>query len=100
METTDTTETTVRDNAEANRYELVRGGEVIGVADYVLRGDVIVIPHTEIAPHLQGRGLGAVLVDGVLDDVRRQGRKVVPSCWYVAQRIRERPETQDLLATR
>lgn len=94
-----TMEPTVRNNDEAHRYELVIDDQVVGVADYRLQGDVLVVPHTEIAGHLQGRGLGAVLVQGMLDDVRANGRKVVPRCWYVAQHMRDHPETADLLAT-
>ena len=55
-------------------------------------------PHTEIEPALRGRGYGAVLVQGALDDVRRSGRTVVPRCWYVAQFIEEHAEYGDLLA--
>jgi len=98
MDATTPGSTSVIDNEAAQRYELVIDGKVCGIADYRLRGDVMVLPHTEIAREMQGRGLGAVLVDGLLDDVRARGRKVVPQCWYVAQRMQERPETQDLLA--
>ena len=91
-------DTVVRNNPEAGRYELLVDERVVGVADYVLRGDVVVLPHTEINPSLQGQGLGAKLVRGVLDDVRAQGRTVVPSCWYVAQYIDEHPADADLLA--
>ncbi len=90
--------TEVRDNPQRNRYELVVDGEVVGVADYDGEGDVLVFPHTEIEPARRGSGLGAELVRGALDDVRRRGRRVVPSCWYVAQFIDEHPEYADLRA--
>jgi uncharacterized protein len=94
----DTTATVRRDD-ERGRYELVEAGRVIGVADFRVRGDVVVLPHTEIARERRGGGLGAVLVRGVLDDVRQAGRTVVPACWYVAQYIDEHPEDADLLAS-
>jgi hypothetical protein len=47
---------------------------------------------------MRNRGLGAELVRGALDDVRRNGRTVVPQCWFVAQFIDEHPEYADLLA--
>ena len=37
---------------------------------------------------------------GALDDVRPTGRRVVPSCWYVAQFIDEHPDYADLLTAR
>jgi predicted GNAT family acetyltransferase len=89
---------TVTRNETANRYELHVDGELVGIADYAERGDVLVIPHTEIDPSRRGQGLGAVLVRGTLDDVRTTGRKVVPSCWYVAQFIDQHPTYQDLVA--
>lgn len=89
----------VRDNADRSRYELVSEGKVIGIADY-RPGQAVVFPHTEIEPSLRGRGLGAVLVRGALDDVRRQGKAVVPQCWFVAEFIEDHPDYADLVAAR
>ena len=88
----------VRHDPDRCRYELLVDGKVVGVADYHLAGDRIVFPHTEIDPALRGRGYGAELVKGALDDVRGTGRSVVARCWYVAQFIDEHPEYEDLLA--
>jgi predicted GNAT family acetyltransferase len=88
----------VRDNEQQRRYEIVQDGRVIGIADYQVSGDAVVFPHTEIDSSLRGQGFGAVLVRGALDDVRRQGKRVVPQCWYVAQFIDEHPDYADLLA--
>jgi uncharacterized protein len=91
--------TEVQRNDSASRYELLVDGELVGVADYDERDDRIVFPHTEIEFPLRGRGLGAVLVRGALDDVRARGvTQVVPRCWYVAEFIRENPEYRELLA--
>jgi len=88
----------VRNNEAASRYEILVDGQLAGIADYVVRGDVVVLPHTEIDPSRRGTGLGAVLVRHALDDLRATGRTVVPSCWYVAQFIDENPDYRDLLA--
>lgn len=88
----------MRNNHSKSRYELVIDDEVVGIADYSVDGDRVVVPHTEIASHLRGQGLGAILVKGVLDDLRGSGRTVVPRCWYVAQYIQEHPEFQDMVA--
>jgi uncharacterized protein len=90
--------TEVRKNAKASRYELLLDSEVVGVADYRVEGDAVVFPHTEIASRLRGKGLGAELVRGALDDVRGTGNRVVPRCWYVAEFIEANPEYQDLVA--
>jgi len=88
----------VRHNPGRERYELVVEGALVGVADYQLDGDTFVFPHTEIEPSMRNRGLGAELVRGALDDVRRNRGTVVPQCWFVAQFIDEHPEYADLLA--
>ena len=88
----------VRNNEERARYELVRDGHVVAIADYVVRGDTVLLVHTEVQPDLRGRGLGAVLIRKTLDDVRRSGRTVVPICWFVAEFIDSHPEYGDLVA--
>ena len=85
-------------NDDRSRYELVVDGHLVGIADYVVDDGRVVVPHTEIAGRLRGQGLGAVLVRGVLDDIRSRGRSVVPQCWYVADFIDEHPEYADLIA--
>lgn len=83
---------------DASRYVILVDGRVRGYADYRLRGDdEIVFPHTVIDADCRGHGLGAELVAGALDDVRGTGRRVVPSCWYVAQFIDTHPEYAELL---
>jgi predicted GNAT family acetyltransferase len=41
-----------------------------------------------------------MLVGHVLDDIGGSGRRVVPSCWYVAESIDRHPEYRPLLADR
>jgi uncharacterized protein len=90
--------TEVVNRSAKSRYEVLVDGTPKGFADYRIRGDEIVFPHTVIDPQWRSRGLGAVLVRGALDDVRGTGRRVVPHCWYVAGFIREHPEYADLIA--
>jgi predicted GNAT family acetyltransferase len=93
-----TMEHEVRRDDAGSRYELLVDGRVAGVADFVVAGTAVVVPHTEIDAARRGAGLGALLVEGVLADIRAQGRTVVPTCWYVRQYMAEHPETADLLA--
>ncbi len=90
--------TEVRDAAERTRYELLIDGELAGIADYQERDGALVMPHTEIAAARRGQGLGDVLVQGALDDVRARGQKVVPTCWFVREFVERHPEAADLLA--
>jgi predicted GNAT family acetyltransferase len=88
----------VRRDDTKQRYELVDDGTLVGVADFVERDSVMVLPHTEIDPARRGRGLGDVLVGGVLDDARARNMRVVPSCWFVREYIDRHPDDADLLA--
>jgi hypothetical protein len=60
-------------------------------------GATLVLHHTEVPPALQGQGLAAELVAGVLAQARAAGWKVRPVCGYVRAYMRRHPATQDLL---
>lgn len=90
--------TEVHDNPASGRYELYVDGDRAGFADYEVRGDVAVFPHTVIDRDRRGQGLGEILVRGALDDVRRRGLRVIPACWFVASFIDEHPGYEDLRA--
>src|SRR5262245_29165857 len=92
--------TEVRDNQTESRYELLLDGEIVGVAEYrpVDDGSRLVFPHTEIVEPLRGQGLGDRLIRAALDDVRRTGRTITPSCWAVAEFIDEHPDYADLVS--
>jgi predicted GNAT family acetyltransferase len=92
------TDPTVRRDDDRSRYELLVDGGVVGIADFHLDGDRVVMPHTVVDPSRRGQGLASVLVRAALDDVRAQGRTVVPACWYVAQFLDEHPDYADLRA--
>ena len=98
MTTAHPTRLEVRHAAEDSRYELWEGGSMIGLADYRPgEAGVLVFPHTQISPDRRGEGLGAVLVRGALDDVRRRGFRVTPACWFVADFVEANPEYADLV---
>jgi uncharacterized protein len=80
-----------------DRYELLIDGELAVFADYVVHGDVMELPHTVTNPAFRGRGLAAVLVSHILDELRSVDARVIPSCSYVATFIDRHPEYQPLL---
>lgn len=83
---------TVRDAPDLGRFELVEDGEVIGVADYVIRGDTVEMPHTTIRADRRGEGLGDVLVAGAVADLTGRGLRITASCWFVADYLARHPE--------
>lgn len=87
----------VRHNPDDSRYEIVVDGRLAGIAEYRRSEAAVVFTHTEVVRALQRRGLGELLVRGALDDVRREGGKVLAECWYVARFLREHPDYADLM---
>lgn len=88
--------TDVRDNTERHRFELDADGHV-AFSNYRRDDGAITIMHTEVPKELGGKGIGSVLVRGLLEIVRAQGLKVVPLCPFVAGYIAKHPEYADLL---
>lgn len=68
-------------NVEASRYELLTDG-YLSVAEYRREGNTCHINHVEVPPELRGRGVAALLMQGVVEDARRHGLTLVPVCSY------------------
>jgi predicted GNAT family acetyltransferase len=90
--------TNVVRNGDQSRYDLVIDGRVVGFADFRTANGALIVPHTEIDPAHRGRGYGATLVRGMLDDIRARGERVVPRCWFVAEFLETHSEYADLRA--
>jgi len=86
----------VRNNTALNRFELDVDGHT-AVLYYRLAPGIITLVHTEVPPELGGRGVGSILVRGVLEWARVQGLKVAAKCPFVAAYIGKHPEFNDLL---
>ncbi len=87
----------VRDNKVGSRFELDIGSE-IAFANYRLTPSAVIITHTETPRALRGRGIGSELVKGALDLIRRDGKKVIAGCGFVADYLERHPEDADLVA--
>ncbi len=83
---------TFQDNEEASRFEALRGGEVVGFADYRLEPGRIEILHTEVDDSLEGKGVGSGLVRFALERAQEGERSVVPWCPFVRAWLRRHPE--------
>jgi predicted GNAT family acetyltransferase len=96
--TIDSDHVSISKNPAAHRYELRVGDELVGRADYVERGAVVVIPHTETSPAFGGRGLAGRLVRFALEDIAAQDKKADPACPFVDVFIERNPEFASLRA--
>jgi uncharacterized protein len=87
---------TLRNNAARSRYELdLEGGTAFAV--YRISPGVVTIVHSEVPAALRGGGVGSTFVRQVLEEMRRQGLKVVPQCGFVRAFMSRNPEFNDLL---
>lgn len=87
-----------RKNELMKRFELNIEGN-LAVLDYVEEEEnVLVFTHTYVPPELRGKNVAARLTRCALDDARRQGKKVVPQCSYVATFFDRNKEYADLRA--
>ena len=85
-------------NTLMHRFELHLDGKT-AVLDYVEQdGGVLAFTHTFVPSELRGRNVAAILTKFALDDARRQGKKVVPQCSYVATYMERNKEYADLRA--
>lgn len=78
-------------------FQLMVDGRVGSLAEVHDRGHDRVILHTETADGFEGRGLAAELVTAMLDEIRDEGRGLVPSCPYVRAYLTKHPEYVDLV---
>jgi predicted GNAT family acetyltransferase len=88
---------TVTDNADARRFELRAGDEVLGWIDYLPAGPSVIFSHTEIAPAHEGQGLGSVLVRQALELMRERGTTIIPTCPFTAAYIQRHPDYADVV---
>jgi uncharacterized protein len=87
----------VRANVDESRYEIFVDGTRAGFTQYALEGDRADFLHTEIDDRYEGRGLASLLIQGALDDARRQGWHVLPYCRFVNRFIGKHPDYRDLV---
>lgn len=90
----------VRDDPENRQFTVEVDGRPAGKAEYRLRGETYLFIHTEIDPEFQGMGVANRLARAALDDVRDQGRTLVPLCPFIAAYISRHPEYQEIVDRR
>jgi predicted GNAT family acetyltransferase len=87
----------VSEVAEGGRFEAHVGDEPAGLITYRIAGGRMVLPHTEVEPRFEGRGVGSRLAVAALDAARARGLSVVPACPFVRAYIDRHPEYGDLV---
>ena len=87
----------VADAPERQRFEAQLDGTFVGVLVYAVADGRIDLIHTEVFPEFEGHGIAAALTRFALDDARRRGLRVIPSCPYVRRYLESHPEDLDIV---
>jgi predicted GNAT family acetyltransferase len=74
---------------DRGRYDLTLGSHVIAFADFSSGDDMITIPYIETAVRHRGNGYSALLMDGVIDDLRARGVRVRATCSVARSHLAE-----------
>ena len=83
-------------NTTDDEYELHIGDQVARI-QYELRGNKIILIHTEVPEALQGKGLASQLMEKALTDIEQDGLKVIPTCAFAADYFKKHPGWKHLL---
>jgi uncharacterized protein len=81
----------VIDNPGDSRFELRAGGKLAELV-YRLRGDRLVLIHTEVPAEFEGHGIGGRLVTAAIDRAVREGLTLVPLCPFARGWLERHPE--------
>ena len=87
--------------ADASRYTLHRGDELVSVLDYRDDGRTVAMTRAYTVPTFRGHGYAGELVERAVAELEQRGdRKVIPVCWYVADWFDENPARRGILSPR
>ncbi|MFZ2099534.1 MAG: GNAT family N-acetyltransferase [Oricola sp.] len=90
-----------QDESGKGRY-LVRGpGGTVAEMSFRFTGpDQVIIDHTEVPDAFRGTGTGSRLLNALMADMGKEGRKIIPLCPFAAAQFDRHPEWSDRLAYR
>lgn len=60
--------------------------------------DKIIVDHTFVSESLRGQGVGEALVKEIVEFAREEGKKIIPSCSFVKNKIERNEDYHDVLA--
>ncbi|WBW49694.1 GNAT family N-acetyltransferase [Peptoniphilus equinus] len=60
-----------------------------GIIMYEDLGDKIDAQHTLVKPEFGGQGMAGELVDALVAEARKEGKKIIPTCSYVAKKFQD-----------
>ena len=87
----------IRYEAEHCRSAAYDGEKRIGVAEFDAQDGRWSITHTEVDPAYGGQGIARRLIEEIVAEARRAGKKIVPLCSYADKMMTGKEEYRDVL---
>ena len=89
-------EHTLIHNQTENKYEFHIDGHIAHIT-YDNQDGVLHITHTIVPEALAGKGLAKILTIAVMEEIEKQGLKMLPKCSYTVAFVEKNPEYARLL---
>lgn len=83
--------------AEQPRSAAYDKEKLVGVAEIEDTRGCWVITHTEVDPAYEGQGIARRLIEEIVAEARRAGKKIVPLCSYADKMMTGKEEYRDVL---
>lgn len=85
-------------NGNRGSFFIEEGARRFAEMVFVMAGPTkMIIEHTEVDESLQGQGIGVILLESLVDFVRKENIKVVPLCPFAKATFQKRKDLQDVL---
>ena len=81
----------LHDNRQLSRFELAEQGAV-AFANYRLEAGQLLIDHVESPDALRGTGAAGRLMEGLVEEARSAGLRLVPHCSYAQAWVQRHPD--------
>ncbi|WP_423190079.1 GNAT family N-acetyltransferase [Alkalibacterium sp. f15] len=75
-----------------NRFYKEENGELLAEITYVPKEAVVEVDHVFVDPTLRGQGVAEKLVERVVEEMEKEGKKIIPVCPYVVTLFDRKPE--------
>jgi uncharacterized protein len=81
----------ITDNPDESRFEFHADGRLAELV-YRVRGDRLILVHTEVPVEMEGHGIGGRLVTAAVDRAVREGLTLVPLCPFARGWLQRHPD--------
>ena len=84
-------------NQRESRSIALNEGNIIGYSQYKEENNIWSITHTVVKQEFGGRGIAKRLVLAVIEEARKQNKKINPICSYAKKMMESSDEYKDVL---